>query len=60
MKVCHLTSAHSRYDTRIFIKQCQSLSKMGFNVNLIVSDGYGNEVKGNVHIYDVGVSKKVD
>jgi len=51
--ICHLTSAHPRYDTRIFIKECKSLSKY-YNVNLIIADGKGNEIKNGINIYDVG------
>lgn len=54
MKVCHLTSVHKRYDTRIFIKECRSLSKRGYQTNLIVADGEGDEIKDNVYIWDVG------
>lgn len=55
MKIAHLTSAHSRYDTRIFLKMCISLShNEHYEVNLIVADGKGDEVKNNVSIYDVG------
>ncbi|WP_209401166.1 glycosyltransferase family 4 protein [Pseudozobellia sp. WGM2] len=53
-KVCHLTSVHPRYDTRIFIKECQSLENNGYDVCLIVADGLGNEVKNNIKIFDVG------
>ncbi len=56
-KICHLTSVHPRYDTRIFIKECISLQKNGFNVYLIVADDNGNETKENVKIYDVGKEK---
>lgn len=52
-KVIHLTSAHTRYDTRIFIKMCCSLSKK-HDVSLIVADGLGNEVTNSVNIIDVG------
>ncbi len=55
MKITHLTSAHPRYDTRIFIKECGSLAKVeGYEVNLIVADGLGDEEKNGVHIVDVG------
>ncbi len=53
-KICHLTSVHPRYDTRIFIKECQSLQKAGFDVSLIVADNKGDETKNNIKIYDVG------
>ncbi len=51
--ICHLTSAHPRYDTRIFIKECKSLSKY-YEVNLVVADGKKNEIKNGINIYDVG------
>lgn len=55
IKISHLTSAHARYDTRIFLKMCSSLAKCKkFNVNLIVADGKGDEIKNGVHIFDVG------
>ncbi len=54
-KITHLTSVHTRYDTRIFLKECSSLAKIdNYTVNLIVADGKGDEVKNSVHIYDVG------
>jgi len=53
-KVCHITTVHSRYDTRIFLKECSSLTKL-YKVFLIVADGMGDEVKNNVHIYDIGL-----
>lgn len=55
MKITHVTSAHNRYDTRIFLKMCVSLSKIkNYEVSLIVADGIGNETKSNVKIFDVG------
>ena len=53
MKVCHITSVHPRYDTRIFIKECCSLSKI-YDTHLVVADGKGNEIINNVKILDVG------
>jgi glycosyltransferase involved in cell wall biosynthesis len=52
-KVAHLTSAHPRFDTRIFVKQCCSLAHV-YDTYLIVADGNGNEVKDKVNILDVG------
>ena len=55
VKITHLTSAHPRYDTRIFIKECSSLSKVeNYSVSLVVADGLEDEVKNSVNIYDVG------
>lgn len=54
-KITHLTSAHARYDTRIFLKMCSSLAKNeNFLVSLVVADGKGDEHKNNVNIVDVG------
>lgn len=55
VKIAHLTSVHTRYDTRIFIKMCSSLaSSKNYNVSLVVADGKGDENKGGVEIFDVG------
>ena len=54
MKVCHLTSAHPRYDTRIFLKESRSLANHGLNVSIVVADGLGDEYKDGVHLYDIG------
>ena len=54
-KITHLTSAHQRYDTRIFLKMCSSLAtNENYKVSLVVADGKGNESKNNVNIIDVG------
>ncbi|WP_299735211.1 glycosyltransferase family 4 protein [uncultured Endozoicomonas sp.] len=55
MKVVHLTSVHSRYDVRIFLKECLSLVK-NYQVSLVVADGCGFEEKHGVAIHDVGAS----
>lgn len=54
MRIVHLSSVHSRSDTRIFIKQCRSLAAHGHDVSLVVADGKGDEEKDGVHIMDVG------
>lgn len=38
VKICHMTSAHPRYDVRIFEKECVSLCESGYEVFLIVND----------------------
>lgn len=54
MKVCHLTSLHQRNDTRIFLKECCSLSTAGFKVSLLVADGLGNTLIDGISVFDVG------
>lgn len=56
-RIAHLTSAHPRYDTRIFLKECTSLANHGYTVSLVVADGKGDEVKSGVAIHDVGASQ---
>ena len=51
-KICHMTSAHAPGDTRIFYKECVSLSKAGYEVYL-VQRGKSQEQDG-VHIVGVG------
>jgi len=34
--ICHITTVHSRFDTRIFLKECISLTKL-YKVFLIVA-----------------------
>lgn len=55
-KIVHLTSAHPRFDVRIFHKQCASLARNGYQVFLVVADGRGDEVSAGVQILDVGAS----
>ena len=57
IKVCHLSSAHHRFDTRIFYKQCQSLASDNRLVSLVIADGLGNENRDNISIFDVGKQK---
>lgn len=58
VKITHLTSAHPRYDTRIFVKMCCSLAKKeNYEVRLIVADGLGDELKYSVQIIDIGAKE---
>jgi glycosyltransferase involved in cell wall biosynthesis len=54
MRIVHLSSAHTRDDTRIFVKQCRSLASQGHDVTLVVADDKGDEYKDGVRIVDVG------
>lgn len=53
-RIAHLTSAHPRHDTRIFVKQCRSLAAHGHEVTLVVADDRGDELTDGVRIVDVG------
>jgi len=52
IKICHLTSVHPRFDSRIFYKECRYLSEY-YSVYLLVADGKGNEEFDNIQIIDV-------
>ena len=53
IKVCHFTSVHPRFDTRIFYKQCKTLVSSGFDVSLVVADGLEDEIADGIKIYNV-------
>jgi len=53
-RIVHLSSAHPRFDTRIFVKQCRSLASHGHEVALVVADGLGADCRDGIRIVDVG------
>ncbi|WLI38563.1 glycosyltransferase family 4 protein [Pseudomonas hefeiensis] len=55
LKVAHVTSVHSRYDIRIFRKECRTLAANGYDVFLVVADGKGDEISDGVKIIDAGL-----
>ncbi len=56
MKICHLTTVHPRYDTRIFMRECKTLAEAGYHTSLIVADGKGNEEIEGINIIDIGIN----
>ncbi|RIV72561.1 glycosyltransferase [Flagellimonas aequoris] len=56
-KICHFTSPHPRYDTRIFRKECSSLADQGYRVDLIVADGEAEESVDKIHIHGIKAPK---
>ena len=55
-RIVHLSSAHPRHDTRIFVKQCRTLASHGHEVILVVADGLGDELRDGVRIVDAGAA----
>ena len=57
LKIAFLTSAHPRFDTRVFAKMCKSIDDAGWTCILVVADGVGDALVDGVSIYDVGIAK---
>lgn len=51
IRVCHVSSVHPRYDTRILLKECVSLREAGYKVSLVINDKEKNEIYKGVKIY---------
>lgn len=58
VKICHVTSAHRRYDVRVFHKQCFSTAANGYDTILLVADDSPNEERGGVTILSTGLLPK--
>lgn len=48
--VCHISSVHPTFDSRIFQKECRSLAKHGFHTHLVIQHTH-DEVVDGVHIH---------
>ena len=53
----HLTSSHPRYDTRIFLKECISISRNGYDTCLFVSDNQDDEIINQVSIHNLNYKR---
>jgi len=49
-KVCHISTVHPTFDTRIFYKECKTLANAGYDVYLIVTHDKKETIDG-VHIF---------
>lgn len=54
-RICHVTTAHPRNDTRIFLKECTTLVDTGYEVHLVVGDGKGDANIDDIQIHDIGI-----
>lgn len=45
-KICHISTAHGKFDDRIFYKECLSIAEHGFDVSCIVQSEVNETVNG--------------
>lgn len=58
MKVCHIASAHRRYNVRIFHRQCVSLRENGYDTVLLINDTQSDETVKGVQIVSTGFNSR--
>lgn len=52
IKVCHFTSAHQSQDVRIFVKECRTLSSLGYETHITVPSPAQKHLQG-VFFHDI-------
>lgn len=50
--VCHVISGYFRNDARVFLRQCKSLHRHGFDVSILTNDGEPDEVLDGIPVFD--------
>lgn len=59
VKVCHISTVHTRKDIRIFVKEASSLAKSNlYDVSYIVADGLQDEIAEGVYIQSIPKFKR--
>lgn len=56
IRICHITSKHPVYDSRIFYKQCLSLEKNNYEVYLLAKN-HSDDFVSNINIVGLKTSK---
>jgi glycosyltransferase involved in cell wall biosynthesis len=55
-KICHLTSVHPYNDTRIYLKECFTLVKVGYEIHLIAQEAPDKVIEG-IHLHSISKIK---
>jgi glycosyltransferase involved in cell wall biosynthesis len=50
MRVCHVISGYFRNDARVFLRQCLSLKRAGYEVSIVTNDGEPDEILEGIAI----------
>jgi glycosyltransferase involved in cell wall biosynthesis len=58
MNVCHVTPAHSTFDTRVFHKECKTLVQAGHDVTLIVPADWDEKIVDGVRVIGLPTIKR--
>ena len=57
MKICHVTTTHSRIDSRVFKRQCVTLKENGYEVQYVCCDGKPEEIISGVKVVSYSSEK---